>query len=77
MILLERDGFQKEVTTGFSWTSLFFGIFVPLLRGDGTGFLIQLFLGFVTMGWSWLIIPFTYNSAYQERLRNRGWRSLK
>mgnify|MGYP003147638944 CR=1 FL=1 len=76
MKVLTRAGEQRVVTTGFSFTSLFFGIFVPISRGDGKGLLIQLFLGFITCGFSWLIIPFTYNRAYEDRLRNRGWKTL-
>tara|TARA_R110000824_G_scaffold158397_3_gene332218 strand:- start:1002 stop:1235 length:234 start_codon:yes stop_codon:yes gene_type:complete len=77
MKVLIREGEQKVVTTGFSWTVFFFGVFVPLFRGDGMGFLIQLVLGFCTCGLSWLVIPFTYNNAYEQRLRNNGWKTLK
>ena len=72
MKVLVREGEQKVITTGFSFTVLFFGVFVPLLRGDGMGFLIQLALAFFTMGFSWLIVPFTYNNAYEQRLRSQG-----
>ena len=77
MKVLTREGEQKIITTGFSFTVLFFGAFVPIFRGDGIGFLIQLGLAFVTMGLSWLVIPFTYNKAYEERLRDKGWKLLK
>ena len=32
----------KEIKVGFSWTMLFFGVFVPLVRGDWKWFLILL-----------------------------------
>jgi hypothetical protein len=73
MKVLARRGEQKIVTTGFSWTTFFFGVFVPLFRGDGIGFLIQLALAIFTCGFSWFIVPFTYNSAYINRLKNNGW----
>jgi len=76
MKVLTREGEQKVITTGFSFTVLFFGVFVPIFRGDGMGFLIQLGLAFVTMGFSWFIIPFTYNNAYEQRLRSQGWKTL-
>jgi len=76
MIILTRDHQQKVIPTGFSWTVLFFGIFVPIFRGDGMGFLIQFALAVMTCGISLLIIPFTYNRAYEDRLRGQGWKTL-
>ena len=77
MIILTREGEQKIVKTGFSWTTFFFGVFVPIFRGDGMGFLIQLALSICTCGFSWLVIPFTYNSAYISRLKDQGWKNSK
>ena len=33
---------RKEVKLGFSWSMFFFGVFVPLFRGDWKWFLIIL-----------------------------------
>jgi hypothetical protein len=76
MKILVRDGEQKVIPTGFSFTVLFFGVFVPLFRGDGMGVLIQIVLAFFTAGLSWIVVPFTYNNAYEQRLRDKGWKSL-
>jgi len=76
MKVLTRDGENKVIPTGFSFTVLFFGAFVPLFRGDGMGFLIHIALAFFTMGFSWFILPFTYNYAYEQRLRDQGWKIL-
>lgn len=73
MKVLVKNGHKKVITTGFSWTSLFFGVLVPLIRADLAGFLIQCSLGFFTMGLSWIIIPFTYNDSYENRLKADGW----
>lgn len=63
----------KEAPIGFSWTTLFFGIFVPLLRGDIKWFIISLALAFFTFGISWLIFPFLYNKQYVKDLVSKGY----
>ena len=42
-VKLEKDGFKKDAYVGFSWTTLFLGIWVPSFRLDLKGFLV--FLG--------------------------------
>lgn len=62
----------KSIPMGYSWTSLFFGVFVPLWRADIVGFLLQLGLAFITCGASWLVVPFLYNGRYVNRLLKSG-----
>ena len=71
--LKNEYGVTKEVKKGFSWTMLFFGVFVPLVRGDWKWFLISLIAGFVTVGISWLIFPFFYNKIYLNELLEKGY----
>lgn len=62
---LKRDsGYTISIPTGFSFTTLFFGVFVPLLRGDIKYLFVMFFLAVLTGGLSWLIFPFFYNSLY-------------
>lgn len=42
-MMVNNLGQIKIVKDGFSWTTLFFGPFVPLLRGDLKWFLISIF----------------------------------
>ncbi len=70
--LKNQTGAVKKAPTGFSWTMLFFGCFVPLLRGDIKWFLISLFAGFITIGLSWLVMPFIYNKRYVSNLLENG-----
>ena len=39
-VKLEKDGFIKDGFVGYSWTSLFFNIWVPAFRLDFNGFII-------------------------------------
>ncbi len=41
---------RKESYVGFSWTTFFFGPFVPLFRGDFKWFFIML-VGLLTLGY--------------------------
>lgn len=70
--LRNQTGAIKTAPTGFSWTMLFFGCFVPLFRGDFKWFLISLIAGFVTFGISWLVMPFIYNKRYIANLLEMG-----
>ena len=68
-----HTGVQKEVKRGFSWTMLFFGFFVPLLRGDILWTILSIVL--LTFGGiSWLILPFFYNKIYLDGLLNKGFK---
>lgn len=78
----KRSGMAKEIPSGFSWTSLLFGVFVPLTRKDFKGFFIQLGMVFLfsMIGLPfvpWLIIPFIYNKFYKEMLESDGWEEVK
>ena len=73
MIRLKNSiGMVKEVKNGFSWTTLCFGLFVPLLRGDLKNALIMGIVGLLTCGISWLVFPFTYNKMYIKGLLMQG-----
>lgn len=67
-------GMVKEAPTGFSWTTLFFGIFPALFRGDVKWGLIMLLLAFLSLGLSWLIFPFIYNGLYLKGLIESGYK---
>ena len=71
----------KEVQTGFSWTTLFFGPLPALFRGDlkwaAIQFIVNLAVGVVTVGFglivTFIIFAFIYNARYEQDLRAAGW----
>lgn len=66
-------GTARNVPFGFSWTVFFFGSIPALFRRDWVGFLLILWLGIVTIGFSNWVFAFTYNGWYERRLRDDGY----
>lgn len=75
MIVYLRNsvGVVKRVKLGFSWTMLFFGIFVPIFRGDLKWTVLFLILLIITSGLAWFVLPFIYNKLYIKSLLENGW----
>ena len=71
--LMNSVGVIKQVKLGFSWSMLFFGIFVPLFRGDLKWTILSLILVIITSGFAWIILPFIYNRMYINSLLDKGW----
>ncbi|MDY0290598.1 MAG: hypothetical protein RBR15_17380 [Sphaerochaeta sp.] len=70
--LQSKSGEKIECPIGFSWTTLFFGVFVPLIRGDWKWFVIMLLAGGSTLGISWFVFPFVYNGIFVKDRLGRG-----
>jgi hypothetical protein len=82
-VVLENNGLRKEVKVGFSWTTFFFGFFVPLFRGDLKWAAIMFFgtilLGIATgIGGAVLgiVMSFVYNKIYIKELIEKGWKPV-
>ena len=77
----KETGILKDGYFGFSWTTLFFGFFPALFRGDFItflgGFAITLIIAAVTVGigafFVGLVWAFMYNKYYTRRLLERGY----
>lgn len=85
MITLKHDsGITKRAKMGFSWTTFFFGFFVPLTRGDIKWAIILLLLsgafGVFTFGIGAVVVgivfSFKYNSIYIKELIEKGYRPV-
>ncbi|MBM7643742.1 DUF2628 domain-containing protein [Streptococcus loxodontisalivarius] len=78
----------KSVKVGFSWTTFFFGFFVPLFRADwkwfgimlGTSLLVGIiFTVLNASGGSWAVsvgFAFIYNNEYIKDLIKKGWKPV-
>jgi len=82
-------GLVKQIKLGFSWTAFFFGVFVPLLRGDfkWAGIYAVIYI----ISWIGLInetivftliffvfqfgFPFFYNKLYFKELEKKGYQA--
>jgi hypothetical protein len=77
----KETGLVKDGFYGFSWTTLFFGFFPALFRGDFItfigGFVISVIIAILTMGigafFIGLVWAFMYNKYYTRRLLERGY----
>lgn len=70
----QRTGQLRQAPVGFSWTTLFFGIFPALFRGHWIGALIQFLCALVTIGVSVIVFAFIYNKMYLRHLLNEGFK---
>lgn len=71
----QQSGAQKEAPVGFSWTSFFFGFFVPLFRSDWKWAIIMLLLAIITFGISMIYFCFAYNKLYVKELVGAGYKA--
>lgn len=77
----KESGIVKDGFYGFSWTTLFFGFFPALFRGDFItfigGFVVSLIIGVLTLGigafFIGLVWAFMYNKYYTRKLIERGY----
>lgn len=68
MIKHPASGMIRKGYFGFSWTYLFFGWWVPLIRGEVGIALIHLIFTAITFGVWQLIVAFLYNKQYMTRM---------
>ena len=77
-----QNGLTKDGFYGFSWTTLFFGGFPALFRGDFLTFIglfaILIIIALITAGIGAFIVSivwaFMYNKYYTKKLIEKGYR---
>lgn len=73
MIQHPASGLIKNGYFGYSWTYLFFGWFVPLIRGELGIAALHLIFSIVTLGIWQFILSFIYNKQYMTRMLEKGY----
>ena len=68
-------GEQRVIPTGFSWTTLFFGPFPALFRGDFLWAIVIAVTQFFTVGIAGFIWAFAYNGIHHRKLLKQGFGS--
>lgn len=84
-----ENGYEEEIKVGFSWTTFFFGAFVPLFRADWKWFSIMLAVAILISlpvekkyetAWDIfgffisLSFAFSYNRLYINDKLKKGWK---
>jgi hypothetical protein len=68
-----QTGLIKTGYYGFSWTYLFFGWWVPLIRGELVVALLHFLFTMSTLGLWQFVVAFLYNKQYTVRLIEKGY----
>nr|WP_195834778.1 HrgC protein [Helicobacter pylori] len=72
-ISLKKDNLIKKGLVGFSWTTLFFSFFVPIIRGDARWAIVMFIAALFTSFISNIIFAFIHNKQYTTRLLESGY----
>ncbi len=73
MLKHPKTGIMKKGFFGFSWTTLFFGGFPAIFRGDLVIGLVFIVLQLLTWGFAGLVWAFIYNKSYTTKLIEQGY----
>ncbi|MGN8505987.1 HrgC protein [Helicobacter pylori] len=70
---MKKDHLIKKGLVGFSWTTLFFGFFVPITRGDARWAIVMVVVTLFTFVLSNIVFAFIYNKQYTTKLLESGY----
>jgi hypothetical protein len=68
-----QSGLIQNGYVGYSWTYLFFGFWVPLIRGELGVAALHFFFTCITLGLWQFVVSFLYNKQYMTRKLMKGW----
>jgi hypothetical protein len=69
----EHTGATRQRKLGFSWTTLFFGFWPAIFRGDWKWGVIQFGIQLLTLGLSGFVFAFIYNKLHVQDLLENGY----
>jgi NADH:ubiquinone oxidoreductase subunit H len=72
----ETNGHTIYAPEGFSWTTLFFGGFPAIFRGDILVGILILVLNVFTMCIASVIFAFVYNKMYINKYLEKGYKRI-
>ena len=72
--LKHESGIIKEIKVGYSWTSFFFGFWIPVIRGQWSDFAIMLISAVPTCGILPFVWTFKINRRYCQQLLEKGYK---
>lgn len=75
--LIGPYGGIESCKVGYSWTSLLFWWFTPLLKGDWLFGVLYMLAVYLTRGLIQLIVPFFYNRYHIMKRLSQGWRPAR
>jgi hypothetical protein len=70
-----RTAQQRKAPVGYSWTTLFFGPFPLLLRGEIVWFLVSLGMAVLSLNLSSVVLSFFVNRLYIRDLISQGFKA--
>ena len=73
MLKQPQSGLVQKGFFGFSWTTLFFGGWPAIFRGDILVGVLLIILQLCTFGLASLVWAFLYNKSYTRKLLERGY----
>lgn len=85
----KKEGITVSLPIGFSWTSLFFGPFPALFRGDikwgAIQLVVHILVAFLTLGITlgignficWVVFAAIYNGRYERDFLLQGFKPLQ
>jgi hypothetical protein len=71
------NGATEDVSEGFSWPCLAFGVFWFVYKGMWVWALLSFVAACVSYGVSWFVFPFFANGLHARHLRRQGWLTEK